>query len=152
VAEDAGAAVPEPGHASLPFQDFFNRMLRERGWSLRYIGARIGVAGPNVWSYVHGGNTPSEAVQERIARLAGVAVQDVARLVWEQKRLRRAQLARRRATTAGRSSREAPAGQSTGPWADVEALIGSIEGPTDWAAEHDHYLYGTPRRRRPRRR
>jgi hypothetical protein len=28
----------------------------------------------------------------------------------------------------------------------LEALAGSIEGPADWSAEHDHYLYGTPKR------
>jgi hypothetical protein len=28
----------------------------------------------------------------------------------------------------------------------LEKLIGTIEAPSDWAAEHDHYLYGTPRR------
>jgi hypothetical protein len=25
----------------------------------------------------------------------------------------------------------------------LEQLIGTVEGPPDWAAEHDHYLYGT---------
>jgi hypothetical protein len=25
-------------------------------------------------------------------------------------------------------------------------LAGSVEGPTDWAAEHDHYIHGTPKR------
>ena len=25
-------------------------------------------------------------------------------------------------------------------------LIGSVEGPEDWAAEHDHYIHGTPKR------
>lgn len=28
----------------------------------------------------------------------------------------------------------------------LETLIGSVEAPSDWAAEHDHYLYGTPKR------
>jgi hypothetical protein len=28
----------------------------------------------------------------------------------------------------------------------LDRLTGSIEGPGDWAAEHDHYLYGTPKR------
>jgi len=28
----------------------------------------------------------------------------------------------------------------------LEALAGSIEAPADWAAEHDHYLYGAPKR------
>jgi hypothetical protein len=25
-------------------------------------------------------------------------------------------------------------------------VIGSVEGPEDWAAEHDHYIHGTPKR------
>jgi len=28
----------------------------------------------------------------------------------------------------------------------LKALAGSIEAPADWAAEHDHYLYGAPKR------
>lgn len=32
-------------------------------------------------------------------------------------------------------------------WDILESLIGSIEGPSDWASQHDHYLYGTPRRK-----
>jgi hypothetical protein len=31
-------------------------------------------------------------------------------------------------------------------WDVLDRLAGSIEGPGDWAAEHDHYLYGTPKR------
>lgn len=31
-------------------------------------------------------------------------------------------------------------------WDVLESLTGRIEAPTDWAAEHDHYLYGTPKR------
>jgi hypothetical protein len=25
-------------------------------------------------------------------------------------------------------------------------LVGSVEGPKDWAAEHDHYIHGIPQR------
>jgi len=32
-------------------------------------------------------------------------------------------------------------------WDILAQLTGTVEGPTDWAAEHDHYLYGTPKRR-----
>lgn len=28
----------------------------------------------------------------------------------------------------------------------VRELVGSVEGPVDWAAEHDHYIHGTPKR------
>jgi hypothetical protein len=31
-------------------------------------------------------------------------------------------------------------------WDVLEALGGSVEAPLDWAAEHDHYLYGAPKR------
>jgi hypothetical protein len=31
-------------------------------------------------------------------------------------------------------------------WDVLEQLAGVVEAPADWAAEHDHYLYGTPRR------
>ena len=33
-----------------------------------------------------------------------------------------------------------------GDWSAIEALIGSVPGPEDSAREHDHYLYGSPRR------
>lgn len=32
-------------------------------------------------------------------------------------------------------------------WAVLERSAGTIEGPSDWSIEHDHYLYGTPKRR-----
>lgn len=32
-------------------------------------------------------------------------------------------------------------------WDVLDTLTGSVEAPTDWSEEHDHYLYGTPRRR-----
>jgi hypothetical protein len=28
----------------------------------------------------------------------------------------------------------------------LESETGLIDGPTDWAAEHDHYLYGAPKK------
>lgn len=31
-------------------------------------------------------------------------------------------------------------------WDLLEELGGTIEGPEDWSVEHDHYLYGTPKR------
>jgi hypothetical protein len=30
-------------------------------------------------------------------------------------------------------------------WDVLESLIGTIEAPTDWSSEHDHYLYGSPK-------
>lgn len=38
---------------------------------------------------------------------------------------------------------EVHAGDSASAWEVLVPLIGAIEGPEDWAAEHDHYLYGT---------
>jgi hypothetical protein len=31
-------------------------------------------------------------------------------------------------------------------WGTLEELSGTVQGPADWAAEHDHYLYGTSKR------
>ena len=31
-------------------------------------------------------------------------------------------------------------------WDTLETLTGTIEAPPDWASEHDHYLYNTPKR------
>jgi hypothetical protein len=28
----------------------------------------------------------------------------------------------------------------------LEQLMGTVDAPSDWATEHDHYLYGTPRK------
>ena len=33
-----------------------------------------------------------------------------------------------------------------GVWDLLEHAAGSVEMPTDWASEHDHYLYGTSKR------
>jgi hypothetical protein len=31
-------------------------------------------------------------------------------------------------------------------WTVLQKLSGSVEAPADWSAEHDHYLYGTPKK------
>jgi len=31
-------------------------------------------------------------------------------------------------------------------WDVLSHLVGTVEGPADWASEIDHYLYGTPKR------
>ncbi len=41
-----------------------------------------------------------------------------------------------------------PAGEAPDAWDELEARAGSIEAPRDWAREHDHYLYGAPKRGR----
>ena len=30
-------------------------------------------------------------------------------------------------------------------WDLLEEVAGTIEGPSDWSLEHDHYLYGVPK-------
>jgi hypothetical protein len=35
---------------------------------------------------------------------------------------------------------------SSNAWDILESLTGTVEAPIDWSAEHDHYLYGTPKR------
>ena len=34
-------------------------------------------------------------------------------------------------------------------WDVLDQLTGAIEEPEDWASEHDHYLYNTPKHRSP---
>ncbi len=31
-------------------------------------------------------------------------------------------------------------------WSVLQKHVGSVSAPPDWAGEHDHYLYGTPKR------
>lgn len=31
-------------------------------------------------------------------------------------------------------------------WDEIAKLAGSVEGPEDWAAEHDHYIHGCAKR------
>ncbi len=31
-------------------------------------------------------------------------------------------------------------------WDILDALAGTVDAPEDWATEHDHYLYGAPKR------
>lgn len=35
---------------------------------------------------------------------------------------------------------------SSDAWDVLEDLAGTVDAPQDWASEHDHYLYGTPKR------
>jgi hypothetical protein len=44
----------------------------------------------------------------------------------------------------GESATETPTA-----WEVLDGLTGTVEGPEDWAAEHDHYLYGSPKRGTP---
>jgi hypothetical protein len=31
-------------------------------------------------------------------------------------------------------------------WDLLESMIGTVKAPPDWSVEHDHYLYGTPKK------
>ncbi len=32
-------------------------------------------------------------------------------------------------------------------WDVLDEFSGNVEGPDDWSQEHDHYIYGTPKRK-----
>lgn len=38
-----------------------------------------------------------------------------------------------------------PESEDNDDWNSFDDLIGTVEGPADWASEIDHYLYGTPK-------
>ncbi len=40
----------------------------------------------------------------------------------------------------------ADSGEEGNVWDLLETLAGTVGAPSDWSAEHDHYLYGTPKR------
>ncbi len=35
--------------------------------------------------------------------------------------------------------------KSGNAWDVLESMTGTVEAPADWSAEHDHYLYDTPK-------
>jgi hypothetical protein len=43
-------------------------------------------------------------------------------------------------------SQSPPKSAGEDAWDVLDRMTGTIDGPTDWSAEHDHYLYGTPKR------
>ncbi len=49
-------------------------------------------------------------------------------------------------TAAGPSVEQEPPLAEGGVWDLLEHAAGTVEMPADWASEHDHYLYGTPKR------
>lgn len=49
-------------------------------------------------------------------------------------------------TTAGPPVEPEEALPEGGVWDLLEQVAGTVEMPADWAREHDHYLYGTPKR------
>ena len=38
------------------------------------------------------------------------------------------------------------AAEAKDAWDVLDQAAGSVQAPADWAAEHDHYLYGSPKR------
>jgi len=42
--------------------------------------------------------------------------------------------------------RSAPEGEANDGWSTIAHLSGSVEGPEDLATEHEHYLYGVPKK------
>lgn len=77
-------------------------------------------------------NIPPELesrLQEEASR-KGVAIDEYARMLLEE------QLPAR----GDRASNKEDA------WAVLKSMMGTVEGPSDWSSELDHYLYGTPKR------
>lgn len=36
--------------------------------------------------------------------------------------------------------------QGVDAWDVLEAIAGTYDGPSDWSEQHDHYIYGSPKR------
>lgn len=50
------------------------------------------------------------------------------------------------ADAVGKTALEATRNRPINAWDVLESLIGQVEGPEDWSEQHDHYLYGTPKK------
>ena len=44
------------------------------------------------------------------------------------------------------SEEQLPNTSKENAWDILESLAGTVEAPEDWSIQHDHYLYGTPKR------
>ena len=71
-------------------------------------------------------------LQDEAAR-KGVAAEDYARMLLEEHLLTGDQ---------GQTSTQG----NTKAWSVLKSVMGTVEGPSDWSSEMDHYLYGTPKR------
>jgi hypothetical protein len=70
-------------------------------------------------------------LEEEAARM-GVAAAEYARMLLEET-----------LATSDHTLSEVPSGDA---WSVLESMMGTVEGPSDWSSEIDHYLYGTPKR------
>ena len=46
---------------------------------------------------------------------------------------------------SGESQLEVSSSPAPDLWSLLTSLQGSVDAPSDWSLEHDHYLYGTPK-------
>jgi hypothetical protein len=69
---------------------------------------------------------------EQEAARKGVTADEYARMLLEET-----------LATSNHAVSEAASGDA---WAVLESMMGTVEGPSDWSSEIDHYLYGTPKR------
>jgi transcriptional regulator with XRE-family HTH domain len=84
-----------------PFQRWFEALLEERGWGVREAARRIGLTASMASLYRAGKMLPDVERQRRLAEVTGMAVERLARLVWESQDARRAA---RRGTAPARTA------------------------------------------------
>lgn len=102
-------------------------------------------------SPVPAAGTPREVSIRDIAREARVSVATVSRVLKGVGPV--AEEIRDRVTAAVERLNYVPHGsaspvesRSDDAWSELSALAGTVEAPPDWAVQHDHYLYGSPKR------
>ena len=49
---------------------------------------------------------------------------------------------------SGTLAERRPLEENGDAWAVLESMKGTVEAPEDWSEELDHYLHGTPKRKR----
>ncbi len=72
-----------------------------------------------------------ESRLQQEAERKGVAADEYARMLLEEQ-------------LAPRDGQNPP--REGNAWSVLKSMMGTVEGPSDWSKELDHYLYGTPKR------
>jgi transcriptional regulator with XRE-family HTH domain len=71
--------------AQKPFQEWFDLIRAERGWTLHEIARRLGISATTAYQYKEGRILPKPAVQRRLAELTGTPLEVVKQVVWDSR-------------------------------------------------------------------
>jgi transcriptional regulator with XRE-family HTH domain len=92
--------------ATKPFQQWFDLVRAEHGWTLQEAARRLGISATTAYQYKEGRILPKPAIQRRLAELTGTPLEVVKQVVWDSRDVEAIGLP---------EPAPAPAGQPTSP-------------------------------------